>query len=162
MKSNFFREYSLSEDAKKNICVLADMSDQNLDILATWFLSQKIYTYINSSVIKELSEKTGEGAQTLRKATRAADFFLKRMGEYQDIPDDLIADLLSLKILPKTSPQLLGFLNKLFYWHIHSQVKDFKSSCLKHEGHNIFANVMDVSLNSSNYYSPQRSLAPLF
>lgn len=112
MRSRYFAEYSLGDEAKKNIGVLADLSEKTLDKLAEWFEEQKSYRQMDLADVKALSVSTGEGAETLRRATRGADILIERMGEYEDAPEDILADAVSLKILPKTSPELLAFLKR--------------------------------------------------
>ena len=102
----------MGDETKKNIGVLADLSEKTLDKLAVWFEEQKSHRQMDLADVKALSVSTGEGAETLRRAARGADILIERMGEYEDAPEDILADAVTLKILPKTSPELLAFLKR--------------------------------------------------
>lgn len=112
MRSRYFAEHTLGDVAKKNIGVLAGLSEKTLDKLAGWFEEQKTYRQIDLADVKTLSISTGEGADTLWRATQGADILIERMGEYEDAPEDILADAVSLKILPEMSPGLLTFLKR--------------------------------------------------
>jgi len=113
MKSKYFKVYSLSEEGKKNIIVLANLSDELLEVIFSYLNDLKTYQPYEKSAILSLAEKTGESAERLRKAVFAADTFAKRMGELDDSAQDLYSDLVSLNILSQSIPQFLRFLEKL-------------------------------------------------
>ncbi len=113
MKSKYFAEYSLGDEVKKDIGVLAELSEKTLDKLVEWIEKQKSYQHIDAADIKTLSVTTGESADTLYSAAHASEILLRRMGEFNDAPEDLLEDAVSLKILTKTSPELLAFLKRL-------------------------------------------------
>lgn len=113
MKSKYFKQYTLNDDGKKNVGVLAGLSEKSLEILYEWFSGLKSYPWIDVPNLKLLSEKTGESAEIVRKAINAIDILAKRMGELGDTPEDLLSDIMALKILAQPSPQLVQFLKKM-------------------------------------------------
>jgi hypothetical protein len=60
-----------------------------------------------------VTNETGESAEKIRGAMAATSLFLKRMGQFADTPEALVADAITLKILPQPSLKLITFLKRL-------------------------------------------------
>jgi len=113
LKSQYFKSYTMSDGVKKNIGKLAELSDETLDKLATWFEAQTCYPQFDFLERKTLSDETGESAETIRSAMNASIILLKRMGELADTPENLVADAIALNILPQPSLKIVTFLKRL-------------------------------------------------